>query len=112
MAKAEKWESGIKVTADMIDAAYHDAEGCFVVVECGDSYFYQVLLRKKNRAVGYIHVSSVKGKATCRVAVYDIEKSGLPGNNSNPAVVKENIDYGQSKFNFSHNVINDIVLPM
>ena len=102
-AKASKWESGITVTAKLIDATDQETEGCFVVVECGKSYFYQTLSRKKNMATGQVQMSSVEDKGSCRVAVYDIERGGIPGNNSNPAVVLENIHYGQSKFSCSHN---------
>ena len=97
-AKVQKWESGIKVTAELIDAAGQEAKGCFVVVECGNSSFYQVLLRTNNMAMGQVCMSSMEDKATCRVAVYDIEKRGLPDNNSIPAVIIKQSDYGQSKF--------------
>ena len=86
------------MTAELIDTSDQEVNGCFVVVECGNLSFYQVLSRKNNMAMGQVCMSSVEDQATCRVAVYDIERSGLPGNNSDPAVVIQKVDYGQSKF--------------
>ena len=100
VAKAQKWESGINVTAEFIDAS--EAKGCFVVVECKKSYFYQALTRDGNTAIGLVPILPVTDSDTCRVAIYDMEGDGLPNNNSIPAVLIKDVPFGQGKCHCSH----------
>ena len=82
-------DNGVEVTAELIKES--EAKGCLVVVECGKSYFFRALLRKGNHnmAAGLVQTPPMKDGRACRVMVYDIEETGLPENNSSPAVVVE-----------------------